>query len=84
MPSIIQNQNDSSCFAGEAASLVLSGLEDAPDEYVDDEDPGFDLYEVGEREFVKVARQLADKYGFPQRAMHIDPKAQTTPSTCLR
>lgn len=35
------------------------------DEYNDDEDPGFDLYEVGEKEFVKIAKQLADKFGFP-------------------
>lgn len=35
------------------------------DEYIDDDDPGFDLYEVGEKDFVKVAKQLAEKFGFP-------------------
>lgn len=79
MPSIIQaqNQNDSSLFLHDAQSLVLSGLEDnnVPDEYVDDDDPGFDLYEVSERDFAKVAKQLADKYNFPVRAVAKDPKA---------
>eukprot|EP01017_Pseudomicrothorax_dubius_P048514 TRINITY_DN883_c0_g1_i2.p1 TRINITY_DN883_c0_g1~~TRINITY_DN883_c0_g1_i2.p1 ORF type:complete len:747 (-),score=216.15 TRINITY_DN883_c0_g1_i2:405-2645(-) len=78
MPSIIQaqNVNDSSLFLNDGHSFVLSGLEDnhAVDEYVDDDDPGFDLYEVAEREFHKVCKQLADKYGFPNRAMTKDPK----------
>lgn len=28
----------------------------AIDEYNDDDDPGFDLYEVGEKDFIKVAK----------------------------
>jgi hypothetical protein len=38
----------------------LHELEDAKnnqvDEYLDDDDPGFDLYEVGEKDFVRVAK----------------------------
>ena len=35
------------------------------DEYQDDDDPGFDCYEVGEKDFPRVAKQLAEKFGFP-------------------
>lgn len=46
------------------------------DEYVDDEDPGFVLYEVSEREFSRVSKQLADKYGFPERAINHGKKSK--------
>jgi len=39
-------------------SFVISALEDQQniiDEYDGDDDPGFDLYEVGERDFPKVS-----------------------------
>lgn len=74
MPSMIHHQgnNDSSLFLQNSQSFVISALEDqyanAVDEYTDDDDPGFDLYEVAERDFVAVAKQLADKYGFPGRS----------------
>ena len=38
------------------------------EEYEGNEDPGFDLYEVKEKDFERIAKQLADKYGFPVRA----------------
>ena len=68
IPSIIHpDENDHSI----RDSFVIPGLDDpyanAVDDYVDDDDPGFDLYEVAERDFVSVAKQLADKYGFPAR-----------------
>ena len=42
---------------------------DLVDEYIDDDDPGFDLYEVNEKDFARVSKQLADNYGFPDRAV---------------
>ena len=39
------------------------------DEFENEDDPGFDLYEVGEEEFPAVATQLAVKYGFPARVI---------------
>ncbi|CAD8064500.1 unnamed protein product [Paramecium sonneborni] len=75
MPSIIRPEsgcNDSSFFLQNSQSFVLHDMEENKniiDEYNDDDDPGFDLYEVGEKDFIKVAKQLADKFGFPQRAI---------------
>lgn len=46
------------------------------DEYDDDDDPGFDLYEVPEREFQKIADQLAEKYDFPKRATSQSKKSK--------
>lgn len=80
MPSIIQGQpnNDSSLFFQNSHSFVLAGLglEDQQhgnnnpvvDEYLDDDDPGFDLYEVEEKDFPKVCKKLAEKYNFPLRS----------------
>lgn len=79
MPSMIQGQpnNDSSLFFQNSHSFVLAGLgleeqnnANVPfvDEYVDDDDPGFDLYEVEEKDFGKVCKKLAEKYNFPLRA----------------
>ena len=53
MPSIIQskkNGSDSSKFLGESHSFILPKFEErlnVKDEYDDDDDVGFDLYEVG-------------------------------------
>ena len=75
MPSMIQHQNnnDSSLFL---QNSLIGNLEDqfqnAVDEYTDDDDPGFDLYEVSERDFPAVSKKLAEKYGFPARAVAID------------
>lgn len=81
MPSIIKpEQNEqSSDFIQNSNSLILEHLEDPTtliDEYYDDDDPGFDLYEVSERDFTRVAKQLADKYNFPQRAVVPQKKGQ--------
>ncbi|CAG9331314.1 unnamed protein product [Blepharisma stoltei] len=38
------------------------------DEYENDDDPGFELYQCNEEDLVYVSKQLAQKYGFPQRA----------------
>jgi hypothetical protein len=78
MPSIIQppNNNDSSLFFQNSHSFVLANLEEQStnivDEYVNDDDVGFELYEVQDKDFAKVAKKLAEKYGFPGRACVVD------------
>ncbi|KAL4470446.1 hypothetical protein ABPG74_012057 [Tetrahymena malaccensis] len=84
MPSFIKpKQNDVSDFFQNSQSInILEQLEEPnfTDEYTDDDDPGFDLYEVPEREFQKIADQLALKCDFPNRATsqakkkHVDYK----------
>ncbi len=39
------------------------------DEYVDDDDPGFDLYECEAEYFNETCKKLSDQYGFPKRAV---------------
>eukprot|EP00330_Aristerostoma_sp_ATCC50986_P007446 CAMPEP_0114601178 /NCGR_PEP_ID=MMETSP0125-20121206/23816_1 /TAXON_ID=485358 ORGANISM="Aristerostoma sp., Strain ATCC 50986" /NCGR_SAMPLE_ID=MMETSP0125 /ASSEMBLY_ACC=CAM_ASM_000245 /LENGTH=194 /DNA_ID=CAMNT_0001810185 /DNA_START=536 /DNA_END=1117 /DNA_ORIENTATION=- len=86
--SIIQSQpqKDESSFLNN--TFVISALEDqfqnAIDEYTDDDDPGFDLYEVAERDFVRVAKQLADKYQFPERAVAPDRHKSKEPEKDIK
>jgi len=42
------------------------------DEYVDDDDPGFDTYVVNEENFVASCRELASQNNFPARAIFPD------------
>ena len=80
MPSVIhaQQNNDSSLFFQNSHSFVLAGLEDQNaqivDEYVNDDDAGFDLYEVLDKDFAKVSKKLAEKFNFPARGMYSDNK----------
>lgn len=37
------------------------------DEYLNDDDPGYDLYEVDHALFGQLCKQLAEKYNYPQR-----------------
>ncbi len=46
------------------------------DEYVDDDDPGFDMYVVNEENFVASCKELANLNNFPQRAIRPDTKDQ--------
>ncbi len=75
--SMIQVQGTHSFF-NDSQSQILTALENpfqnAVDEYTDDDDPGFDLYEVAERDFPRVSKQLAETYGFPARSCQIDLK----------
>lgn len=80
MPSFIkQKQNDISDFMQNSQSInILEQLEEPNyvDEYDGDEDLGFDLYEVPEKEFQKIADQLAEKYNFPARATSQQKKSK--------
>ena len=46
------------------------------DEFKDDDDPGFDLYEVAEKDFINIAKELADQYDFPKRAVDSKNKSK--------
>lgn len=52
------------------ASFGAFNLEETGvDEYEDDEDPGFEVYECNEDDVEEVSQQLADKYNYPARAV---------------
>ena len=40
------------------------------DEYVDDDDPGFDLYECDREYQSDTSKKLAEQYGYPERAVY--------------
>lgn len=44
------------------------------DEYTGDDDPGYEVYEIGEREFKDVTRKIAEKYGYPESATAVGTK----------
>ena len=44
------------------------------DEYVDEDDPGFDTYVVNEENFVASCQELAKLNDFPKRAIKPDTK----------
>jgi hypothetical protein len=47
---------------------------DAADEYIDEDDPGFDTYVVNEENFVASCQELAKLNDFPKRAIAQDTK----------
>jgi hypothetical protein len=56
--SILHNHEDSNIIAN---SII--------DEYVDDDDPGFDLYECEFEFFKDTCKKLSEQYDFPRRAI---------------
>jgi len=69
MPSDIMGEwhSETSSFFHGSTSFVQA-IEDAIDEYTGDDDPGYDAYEVLEENFRRASKELATKYGFPQRS----------------
>lgn len=67
------NIMDSSSFFQNSQSLIVH--EDSvlnkseADEYVDDDDPGFDLYECDREYYEDTSKKLSEQYGFPERAI---------------
>jgi hypothetical protein len=53
------------------------------DEYEDNEDVGFDLYEVGQSEFQRVASKIAIEFDFPNRAVAYGQKSNPLQSPIL-
>lgn len=43
------------------------------DEYADDDDPGFIVFEAKEEDFEQTCKELAEKYGYPAKSIKIDP-----------
>jgi len=75
------NQNDSqnmdsSSFFQNTPSILHPNPEDSQilnsmiDEYVDDDDPGFDLYECEIEFFKDTCKKLSEQYDFPRRAIY--------------
>lgn len=48
------------------------------DGYENDEDPGFELFEVDEHDFSKVCRHLANEYGYPDKVVKRDPRQNSS------
>lgn len=72
------NNNNLSAIPG--GSFVFSPEEvnlmnrEGIDEYVDDDDPGFDMYVVNEENFVASCKELAQLNNFPARAIKPDTR----------
>lgn len=58
-------------YDGDALHVMNPG---AADEYVDEDDPGFDTYVVNEENFVASCQELAKLNDFPKRAIAADTK----------
>jgi hypothetical protein len=65
-------QNQSSFVFGNDDSEQHPMNPEGLDEYVDDDDPGFDTYVVNEENFVASCRELAAQNNFPARAIVLD------------
>lgn len=67
---------DSSSFFHNTQSILHPNPEDSQilnsmiDEYVDDDDPGFDLYECEMEFFKDTCKKLSEQYDFPKRAIY--------------
>lgn len=68
---INSNQEDNSSFFQNSQSIILQHDDSniLVDEYVDDDDPGFDLYECEIEFFKTTCKKLSDQYDFPRRAI---------------
>ena len=65
-------QNQSSFVFGNDENELNSQNKEGKDEYVDDDDVGFDTYVVNEDNFVLSCRELANIHNFPGRAIKPD------------
>jgi hypothetical protein len=75
--SIVNTRNsnpDQSSFFQNTQSMMLNPNDESNqnsmlDEYVDDDDPGFDLYECEQEYFKETCAKLSEQYDFPRRAI---------------
>ena len=70
--SFFQNQS-SFVFGNDSTDLHIMNKEGI-EEYVDDDDVGFDVYVVNEQNFVASCEELAARNNFPARAIEPDTK----------
>ena len=61
-----EEANADSDYSREKVSEIESEMED---EYENDDDPGFDTYECEGDDLLFVSKQLAEKYGYPAKAV---------------
>lgn len=80
--------NNESSFFQNSKNKIVEGNEDSndeilsiSDEYVDDDDPGFDLYECEIEYFRDTCKKLSEQYGFPKRAIKRKIKAEKENNT---
>lgn len=71
-----KNHKENSQFLQNSESFLslISSDSSRKDEYDNDDDPGFDLYEVGEEEFDRVCKHLAREFNYPERAVKLGSK----------
>jgi len=76
MPSMIAGEGNSSFMEGNSFTFPIESeqrpkeaVPDVPDEYVDDDDPGFELYEIYEEYFESSCKELANRFGFPAKSI---------------
>lgn len=77
------NTGELSSFFENSKSFVFQGVteehaanKEGIDEYLDDDDAGFEIYMVNEENFVASCKELADQHNFPSRAIKPDTKDQ--------
>jgi len=77
VPSIIHgDQNESSFLKDNSFVFPSENKKENVDEYIDDEDAGFDIYEVDEKHFEANCKELADKFNFPARSFFPESKPE--------
>lgn len=62
-------QNESEFLLQSESIVELIDDKDEEDQYENDDDQGFHLYEVGDEEFELISKHLAKEYQFPERAV---------------
>ena len=83
----LERFSDIESYGGEDSQFIqpsssfISEIEnpDFEDEYDNDDDLGFELYQVEEEEVLKVCHHLAEEFDFPARA--VNPKYKKKPKT---
>lgn len=71
-------EGDDSEFIQQSSSIIemIDAHEETEDKYENDEDLGYDLYEIGEEEVEKVAKHLAAEFRFPAAAVRPGKKGK--------
>ena len=65
---IQHNDVNESSFFHNSQSFVFP-IEEPVDQYIDDDDPGFEIYEVQELHFEESCKELAEKFNYPARSI---------------
>jgi hypothetical protein len=76
-----QKANDDSQFLQQSTSFftLIEDNKDVDDQYDNDDDPGFELFEVEEQDFDKVCRHLAAEYDYPNKVVKKSTRDKKTP-----